>query len=48
MCDRIIIIDHGKIIATGTSAELKKQAGVKKDATLNDVFLELTGKELRD
>lgn len=48
LCDRIIIIDHGKIIATGTSSELKKQAGVKKDATLNDVFLELTGKELRD
>lgn len=50
LCDRVIILDKGKIIATGTPYELKKK--VKKyDAektTLNDVFLELTGKELRD
>ena len=110
LCDRIIILDKGKIIAEGTSEELKKQANIevtievnnleekyineikklenvdeviynsnllfvtykkgknnlvsimeylKKEnieyskiyserPTLNDVFLELTGKELRD
>ncbi len=53
LCDRIIILDKGKIIAQGTSDELKKQANIKVKVehvgpTLNDVFLKLTGKELRD
>ena len=53
LCDRIIILDKGKIIALGTSEELKKQANIKVKVervgpTLNDVFLKLTGKELRD
>ena len=42
---RIAIIDHGHIIATGTSAELKKQT---KTASLEAAYLELTGKEVRD
>lgn len=52
LCDRIIILDKGRIIAQGTTDELKKLAGPKQKVvvgpTLNDVFLELTGKELRD
>lgn len=53
ICDRIIILDHGKIIASGTNSELKKLVKGKPvkqvvGPTLNDVFLELTGKELRD
>ena len=53
LCDRIIILDKGEIIAQGTSEELKKQANIKVKVervgpTLNDVFLKLTGKELRD
>lgn len=53
LCDRIIILDKGKIIAQGTSDELKKKANIKEtvqkvEPTLNDVFLKLTGKELRD
>ena len=53
LCDRIIILDKGKIIAEGTSDELKKQANIEEKIervgpTLNDVFLKLTGKELRD
>lgn len=53
LCDRIIILDKGKIIAEGTSEELKKQANIEEKiervgSTLNDVFLKLTGKELRD
>lgn len=53
LCDRIIILDKGKIIASGTNAELKKLVKNKPikqvvGPTLNDVFLELTGKELRD
>jgi ABC-2 type transport system ATP-binding protein len=47
ICDRIIILDKGKIIASGTTKELKKLSNIE-NPTLNDVFLELTGKELRD
>lgn len=47
ICDRIIILDKGKIIAEGTDDELKNLSH-KQNGTLNDVFLELTGKELRD
>lgn len=43
--NRIAIIDHGKIIATGTSLDLRKRTG--KD-TLEDAFLELTGSTIRD
>ena len=88
LCDRVIILDKGKILAAGTTDELKELAKIeekisiegnmllitykkgknnlveimeclKEDRikynkifserpTLNDVFLELTGKELRD
>jgi ABC-2 type transport system ATP-binding protein len=43
--DKVIIIDHGKIIANGTPAELKTQTN---QTTLNDVFLFLTGKDIRE
>ena len=49
ICDRIAIMDNGKIIASGTSDELKKL--VVDDistVTLEEVFLTLTGKKLRD
>ena len=42
---RIGIIDHGKIIATDTPAELKSKLGCQ---TLEEVFLQLTGRGLRD
>ena len=52
LCDRIIILDNGKIIAKGTVDDLKKlaknQTKIVTGPTLNDVFLELTGKDLRD
>jgi hypothetical protein len=41
----IAIIDHGKLIATGTSEELKKQTNT---TTLEDAFLALTGKTIRE
>ncbi len=44
VADRIAIIDHGKIISRGTSAELKQKTG--KDS-LEDAFIELTGKDIR-
>jgi ABC-2 type transport system ATP-binding protein len=42
---RIGIIDHGKLAAQGTPAEIKQQAGV---ATLEDAFLALTGSTIRE
>ncbi len=49
ICTRIAIMDNGKVIATGTSDELKKMVvdDISK-ITLEEVFLTLTGKKLRD
>lgn len=56
LCDRIAVMDHGKIIAMDTPKNLVKELlkrGFKKaqmveQANLEDVFIDLTGKALRD
>ena len=48
ICTRIAIMDNGRIIACGTSSELKRSVSDKQDITLEEVFLTLTGKKLRD
>lgn len=56
LCDRIAVMDNGKIVATDTPKNLIKQLldrGFAKkqyveQANLEDVFIDLTGKELRD
>src|SRR5579864_9533694 len=45
VAQRIAIIDHGKIVAQGTSAELKQQTNSE---TLEQAFLALTGSAIRD
>jgi ABC-2 type transport system ATP-binding protein len=47
-CDRVGIIDGGELIALGTPAELRVTAGRGPEASLEDVFIELTGRALRD
>jgi ABC-2 type transport system ATP-binding protein len=42
---RIAIIDHGRIVAQGTSAELKQQTNSE---TLEQAFLALTGSSIRE
>ena len=42
---RIAVIDHGRIVAVGSSAELKERTGT---ATLEDAFLALTGTAIRE
>ncbi len=48
LCDRIAIMDSGRIVALDTPERLKAMAGRTNghQPTLEDVFLELTGKEL--
>lgn len=56
LCDRVAIMDNGKIIALDSPKQLIKNllgAGFKKSqnvqqANLEDVFIDLTGKALRD
>ena len=56
LCDRVAIMDNGKIIALDTPKNLIKQLlgrGFKKEqhveqADLEDVFIDMTGKALRD
>jgi ABC-2 type transport system ATP-binding protein len=56
LCDRVAIMDNGKIIALDTPKNLIKQLlkhGFKKkrqveQANLEDVFIDLTGKALRE
>lgn len=56
LCDRIAVMDNGKIVAIDTPKNLIKQLldrGFKKEqhveqANLEDVFIDLTGKDLRE
>jgi ABC-2 type transport system ATP-binding protein len=42
---RIAVIDHGRIVAIGSSAELKERTNT---TTLEDAFLALTGTAIRE
>jgi len=48
LCDRVAIMDGGEIIAMDTPHELRSQIGDPDRVTLEDVFLKLTGRSLRD
>ena len=59
LADRLAIMDHGEIITEGTPAQLKSQISeeeveqrikreVQTNVTLDDVFLKVTGRSLRD
>ena len=45
LCDRVAIIDEGKLVALGSPAELMEKHQAKN---LEEVFLKLTGKKLRE
>jgi ABC-2 type transport system ATP-binding protein len=52
LCDRVAIVDRGLVIAVGTPKELIASLGAPKvvvrEGTLEDVFVSLTGRHLRD
>lgn len=45
-CTRVAILDHGQVLTEGTPQELIQ--GVTQARSLEDVFLSMVGKELRD
>jgi ABC-2 type transport system ATP-binding protein len=45
VADRIAVIDHGRLVATGSAAALKQQTGTD---SLEGTFLALTGATIRD
>jgi ABC-2 type transport system ATP-binding protein len=45
--DQVAILDHGRIIAHGSPAQLKARMGESSDAALEDVFVHLTGNAIR-
>jgi ABC-2 type transport system ATP-binding protein len=57
VCDRVAIIDHGKIIVTGSPSDLVQHykndpevlaVARRGNVTLEDVFIGLTGRQIRD
>ena len=56
VCDRVAIIDHGRVLAIDTPRNLIDQhrddplvrAAARGEVTLEDVFIGLTGSEIRD
>jgi ABC-2 type transport system ATP-binding protein len=51
LCDRLAIIDDGRIVREGTpvslKADLREREGLDSDPTLDDVFLDATGRTRR-
>ncbi|AKA68409.1 ABC transporter ATP-binding protein [Clostridium scatologenes] len=45
LCDEVIVMKKGKIIAKGSLEELRKDFNAGKDVTLEDLFLEVTEDE---
>jgi ABC-2 type transport system ATP-binding protein len=56
VCDRVAIMDHGEILTSGPPSELiarhrddpRVRALAHGEVTLDDVFVGLTGSEIRD
>ena len=48
LCERVAIMDGGQIIALDSPYKLRGQIGSPDQVTLEDVFLKLTGRSLRD
>ncbi|WP_372480546.1 ABC transporter ATP-binding protein [Halomicrobium sp. HM KBTZ05] len=47
VCDRVGILHRGRLVAEGSLAELRDRCGLSADATIEAVFMELTGDSVR-
>jgi len=43
LCDRVVLVDHGRVVAAGTPAGIVESAGA---TDLDDAFVALTGRDL--
>ncbi|HEY2596680.1 MAG TPA: ABC transporter ATP-binding protein, partial [Chloroflexota bacterium] len=48
LCDRVLMLDGGRLVADGSATELRARYGDTPGATLEDVFLLLTGRSFGD
>jgi ABC-2 type transport system ATP-binding protein len=44
LCERLAIIEDGLIVREGTPAELRERQGLMSEPSLDDVFLDATGR----
>ena len=47
LCQRVAFLDRGRIVALDTPARLKAEYGKDEKTTLEDIFIQLTGNDLR-
>ena len=45
LCDRVVVVDHGRVVARGTVDEMRALAAA---GSLEEAFLSITGAELRE
>jgi ABC-2 type transport system ATP-binding protein len=48
LCDRVVVIDQGRVLAEGTPAELIRKHAAEEGGSLEDAFMKLTGKRLEE
>jgi ABC-type multidrug transport system ATPase subunit len=48
LCDHVVVIDQGRILAEGPPAQLIREYGDSPTGSLEDAFMQLTGKRLEE
>ena len=48
LCDRVVVIDQGRVLAEGTPVQLIRQYAGSDEGSLEDAFMRLTGKRLEE
>ncbi len=48
LCDRVVVLDHGRVLESGAPAALVERHAADRTGGLRDVFLRLAGRNLED